>query len=115
MCGWTEYHTPNLKGGAETAAEVNAPLMRWLKDNARREDYFLHVNYWDVHRCYKMDASWAGRFQGCPVPQAWPDEEAIQAHQRMQGPFTAQRHQSLSADAGGRALAPRFRAHGHRL
>ena len=27
--GWTEFHTPNLKGGAETAEEVNEPVLRW--------------------------------------------------------------------------------------
>lgn len=90
MYGWTEYHTPNLKGGGETAEEVNAPLLRWLKHNATRENYLLHVNYWDVHRCYKMDASWADRFKGVPVEQPWPDEEAIKAHQEIKGPFTAQ-------------------------
>jgi arylsulfatase A-like enzyme len=90
MWGWSEYYTPNLKGGAETAEEVNAPLLRWLRHNATREDYFLHINYWDVHRCYKMDVSWADRFKGYPVEQAWPDEKAIQAHQNVTGRFTAQ-------------------------
>jgi arylsulfatase A-like enzyme len=90
MRGWSEYHTPNLKGGLETAVEVNEPLMRWLKANATREDYVLHINYWDAHRVYKMDASWADRFDGIPVTQAWPDEAAIQAHQEIEGPFTAQ-------------------------
>jgi arylsulfatase A-like enzyme len=89
MCGWTEFHTPNLKGGAETAEEVNEPLMRWLASNARRENYLLHINYWDVHRCYKMDPSWADRFDGYPVPQVWPDEETIGLHQELEGPFTA--------------------------
>jgi len=90
MRGWTEYHTPNLKGGAETAAEVNEPLLRWLKHSASRENYLLHINYWDVHRCYKMDKSWADRFEGIPVQQPWPDQAAIQAHQHIEGPFTAQ-------------------------
>ena len=91
MCGWSEYHTPNLKGGIETAEEVNEPLLRWIAANARRENYLLHVNYWDIHRCYKMDASWADRFRDEPVPQAWPGEEAIRAHQSIEGPFTALR------------------------
>jgi len=90
MCGWTEFHMPNLKGGAETADEVNRPLMRWLEHNASRDNYLLHINYWDVHRCYKMDPSWADRFKDVPVPQDWPDEAAIRAHQRITGPFTAQ-------------------------
>ena len=91
MCGWSEYHTPNLKGGAETAEEVNAALLPWLRQNAQREDYLLHINYWDVHRCYKMDPAWADRFEGHPVAQAWPGEAAIRAHQEIEGPFTARR------------------------
>jgi len=89
-CGWSEYHTPNLKGGNETADEINRPLMKWLKHNAQRDDYLLHINYWDIHRIYKMDPSWADRFDGHPI-QAWPDEETIQRHQSLDGPFTAQR------------------------
>jgi choline-sulfatase len=91
MCGWSEFHTPNLKGGHETADEVDVPLMRWLRHNATRENYLLHINYWDVHRSYKMSASWADRFDGHPVPQPWPDQGAIQAHQNIKGPFTTHR------------------------
>ena len=57
----------------------------WLKHNATRENYLLHINYWDVHLCYKMGASWADRFWDHAVPQAWPDEEAIRAHQSIEG------------------------------
>jgi len=89
-CGWSEFHTPNLKAGNETADEVNGPLMRWLASNAKRDDYLLHINYWDIHRIYKMDPSWADRLKGTPV-QSWPDEETIRSHQSLTGPFTAQR------------------------
>lgn len=88
--GWTEFHTPNLKGGNETADEVNAPLLHWLRHNATRENYYLHINYWDAHRCYKMDASWADRFRDIPVAQPWPDHATIAAHQGIRGRFTAQ-------------------------
>jgi len=90
MCGWSEFHTPNLKSGAETADEVNVPVLRWLRQNSGRDNVLLHINYWDAHRCYKMDAKWADRFRDHPVPQTWPDEEAIAAHQAYTGPFTAQ-------------------------
>ena len=90
MVGWSEFHTPNLKGGGETAEEVNPPLLRWLKHNATRENYLLHVNYWDAHRIYKMDPSWADRFSDHPVPQAWPDDaECERMHRTIRGPFTA--------------------------
>ena len=91
MYGWTGYHTPNLKGGGEMAWEVNEPVIEWLQHNASRENYLLHINYWDVHRVYKMADSWGDRFKDVPVPQDWPDEETIQAHQAIDGPFTARR------------------------
>jgi choline-sulfatase len=89
MCGWSEFHTPNLKGGGETAAEINAKVLPWLKYNATRQNYYLHIHYWDAHRCYQMDPAWADRFKAYPVSQAWPDEAAIRAHQGVTGPFTA--------------------------
>lgn len=87
-CNWTEYHTPNLKGGSEIASEVNEPVLRWLKHSATRDNYYLHINYWDVHRIYKMEASWADRFKDYPVTQEWPDEKAIEAQQSITGRFT---------------------------
>lgn len=87
--GWTEFHSPSLKTGSESAEEVNAPVLHWLKSNARRENYFLYINYWDPHRIYTVDPSWADRFQDSPVTQPWPDEAAIQAQQALPGSFTA--------------------------
>jgi len=89
MYGWSEFHTPNLKGGDETAEEVNKSLLEWLKHNATRENLFLYINYWDIHRCYKMDESWAKQFEDFPVTQPFPDEDAIRKHQELKGPFTA--------------------------
>ncbi len=89
MNGWEEFHTVNLKGGQETAEEVHEKVMPWLKNNATRDNYLLHINYWDTHRVYKMDESWADRFKDSPVTQEWPDEAAIAEHQKIKGPFTA--------------------------
>ena len=91
MIGWSEFHTPNLKCGGESGDEVNEKALAWLKQNATRENYYMHINYWDTHRVYKMDKSWADRFKDFPVTQAWPDEAAIAAHQSHEGGFTAHR------------------------
>ncbi len=85
--GWTSVHSPNLKGGHESAAEVNEPVLAWLKTNARRENYLLHINYWDTHRIYWMEPSWADRFSGTPCP-AWPDEAAFESINKVTGPFS---------------------------
>ena len=37
------------KGGLENADEVNAIALDWLERNGDREDWFLHVHYWDPH------------------------------------------------------------------
>ena len=87
--GWAEFHSPNLKSGNETAEEVNAPVLRWLQQNGSRDDYYLHINYWDPHRIYTVDPSWTERFGNYPAPQTWPDEAAIEGHQGISGPFTA--------------------------
>ena len=91
MAGWSEYYTPNLKGGMETAEEINEAAMKWLNNNKGRDDFFLHINYWDVHRPYKMDEKWSERFKEYPVEQKWPDEDEIKSHQSISGPFTAGR------------------------
>ena len=83
------FFTPNLKGGLETAEEVNAVALDWLTQNAGRDNFYLHINYWDTHRPYKMDKSWADRMQAFPVAQQWPDEYAIREHRNIHGPFTA--------------------------
>ncbi|MBT6147809.1 MAG: sulfatase [Gemmatimonadetes bacterium] len=89
--GWTEAHSPDLQSGSETAPTVNHAVLNWLRRNDDRDDYFLHLNYWDAHRTYRMDASWADRFDDMPVSQTWPDEAAIAGHQTNTGPFSAQR------------------------
>jgi len=86
--GWTEFISPNNKGGAETAEEVNEVALDWLRRNEGRDDFLLHINYWDVHRVYKMDPSWADRFEGTPAP-GWPDAETIARHGTYDGLFTA--------------------------
>jgi len=87
--GWTEYHTPNLKGGLDSAGEVNEKVLPWLEKNEEKDDYYLHIHYWDAHRNYKQDPSWAEPLKDYPVTQAWPDDDAINRHQKVTGRFSA--------------------------
>lgn len=89
MSGWEEFHMINLKGGHETGEEVNAKVLPWLQANASKDNFYLHINYWDAHRPYKMSPEWADRFKDFPVPQSWPDAAEIEKHQTtFTGPFT---------------------------
>ncbi|MBT5829746.1 MAG: sulfatase [Candidatus Latescibacteria bacterium] len=87
--GWSEFHSPSLGAGNESAEEVNETVLRWVNNYGDRDDYFLYINYWDPHRIYTVDESWAERFDDYPVTQNWPDEAAIEQHGAMDGPFTA--------------------------
>jgi len=81
-------HTFTEKGGQETADEVNSAVLPWLENHGKEDNYFLHINYWDVHRNYRMPKEWALRFKNDPAPE-WPDAEDIKGHQANYSPFSA--------------------------
>jgi len=76
--GWDEHHLINLRRGFETADEVNAVVLPWLRDHADEDDYFLHIHYWDIHFPYRSPdmEKWMEHFKDEPAPE-WPDEETI--------------------------------------
>lgn len=86
--GWSEAHTHTLKKGAEGADEVNSAVLPWLAAHGQEDKWFLHVQYWDPHRKYRIPKEWADRFADAPAP-SWPDATAIAEHQANYGPFTA--------------------------
>lgn len=88
MAGWREFHTYTLKGGGEAADEVNAAVLPWLKANGRKDNWFLHIQYWDPHRPYTVSAERMRKFYDQPTPP-WPDAEAVREHQQTTGPFSA--------------------------
>ncbi|MGC1482077.1 MAG: sulfatase, partial [Chthoniobacterales bacterium] len=52
FAGFNEIHSTG--GGGMESAEVVTPIVeKWLKDNAAKDDWFLHVNYWDPHTPYR--------------------------------------------------------------
>lgn len=88
--GWTGFHTPSLKCGGESAQEVADAALDWVRRNADRDNYYLHINFWDPHRGYRDECfDWMGRFKDHPVPQDWPDEQTIRKHGDWTGIYTA--------------------------
>lgn len=88
LSGWSETHNTSLKRGAESAEEVNSLVLPWLQQHGHEEDYFVHIQYWDVHRTYTVDRAYADSFVRQPPP-AWPDQQAIEEHAANYGPFSA--------------------------
>ena len=85
--GFREMHNPG-KGGHESAEEVTPTALKWIKDNASQDDWFLHVNYWDPHAPYRAPAEFGNPFEGEPLPE-WLTEEVVAAHGKAVGPNTA--------------------------
>jgi arylsulfatase A-like enzyme len=89
--GWQELHTFTRKRGQETADEVNAAFLPWLRQHGVEDNWFVHLHYWDIHAHYRIGREWADRFAQDPPPP-WPDQDAIDRHQSIYGPRTAVDH-----------------------
>src|ERR671927_276079 len=46
--GFHEIHNTGA-GGMESAEEVWPVVKRWLENNAARDNWYLHLNFWDPH------------------------------------------------------------------
>lgn len=87
--GFHEIHNTG-QGGMESAEAVQPVVEKWLRDNARKEDWFLHVNYWDPHTPYRVPEEYGNPFAADPLP-AWLDSpELIGRHAGKTGPHSAQ-------------------------
>lgn len=94
--GWDEMHNTG-KGGLEGADEITPTALKWIQQNAREEDWFLHVNYWDPHTPYRAPVEMGNPFASDPIP-AWITPEVLQGHRQLVGPHTACNINMFSAE-----------------
>ncbi len=77
------------KCGMERADEVFPLVERWIKENARKPDWFLHVNFWDPHTPYRTPLEFGNPFKNAPL-EGWLTEEILEEHKKSFGPHSAQ-------------------------
>jgi len=84
--GWNEIYNPG-KGGMESAEEVQPYARDWVERNAEKDNWFLHVHYWDPHTPYRAPESFGDPFADEPLPPEadWITEEDIQRGMRAFG------------------------------
>jgi choline-sulfatase len=86
--GWKEIYNPGL-GGVERADDVTPLALDWIRRNAQKDNWFLHVNYWDPHTPYRTPVEWGDPFEHDPLPE-WLTEEVRQKMWEGYGPHSAQ-------------------------
>ena len=92
--GFSEIHDTG-KGGMESAEEVTPTVLDWIERNADKDNWYLHVNYWDAHTPYRAPQSFGNPFAGDALsgeqsPSAWITPETLQAHRALASPHGAQ-------------------------
>ena len=86
--GFSEMYNTGF-GGLESAELVTPTALDWIQRNASKDDWFLHINYWDPHTPYRAPEDFGNPFKDDPLP-TWITEEVLAAHQQSVGPHTAQ-------------------------
>ena len=86
--GFKEMFNPG-KRGQEIADDVTPLALDWIRHNAARDNWFLHVNYWDPHTPYRTPEPFGNPFASDPLP-AWLSEEVRQAAWDGYGPHSPQ-------------------------
>ena len=87
---WHGFHEMHDTGfnGQEGAHVVYPVLDQWLERNATRENWFLHVNFWDPHTPYDVPLDYGNPFEKAPPP-AWLTQEIIDRQRQSYGPHDA--------------------------
>lgn len=95
--GFNEMHNTG-KGGQESAEEVQPVVLDWLDRNATaKDDWFLHVNYWDPHTPFRVPMEFGNPFEDDPLPE-WLTDEVLEAHQQSVGPHSANEISGMYSD-----------------
>jgi arylsulfatase A-like enzyme len=93
--GWDEIHKHSNKNSLEIARDVNEAVLPWLQQHATKDDFFLHINFWDPHTPYRTPMSFGDPFVDEPGPD-WVTQELIDEHLLGYGEFSAPDYLDLS-------------------
>jgi arylsulfatase A-like enzyme len=77
------------KGGMESAEDVTPAALDWIERNAHKDNWYLHINYWDPHTPYRAPQDFGNPFLNDPVP-TWVTAEILAQHRHLPGPHSAQ-------------------------
>lgn len=103
--GLNEVYDIGLNG-MERAEQITPVALDWIEKNAHKDNWCLHVHYWDPHTPYRVPESFGNPFENEPLP-SWITEETIEKWKKCVGG-----HSALDYGMFGPAkLQDRFPAH----
>ena len=86
--GFNEVYNTGRCGG-ESAEDILPVALDWVRRNAAsRDNWFLHVNFWDAHTPYRAPAEFGNPFADEPIPD-WITDEVLAYHDHLTGPHGA--------------------------
>jgi len=86
--GFNEMHNTG-QGGMEPVEVVQPVVDRWLDQHAAEDNWYLHVNYWDIHTPYRTPDDYGNPFADDSVDDFFTDQ-IIDQHVQRYGPHSAQ-------------------------
>jgi len=75
--------------GMESAEAVTPHVLEWLDRKGARDNWFLHVHYWDPHTPYRAPESLGNPFVDTPLADDWISKDVFNEHLRHVGPHSA--------------------------
>ncbi len=86
--GFHEIHNTG-KGGMEPVEVVQPVVDRWIDQHAREDNWYLHINYWDIHTPYRAPQDYGNPFEN-DSDTAHITDAMLDAHIQRYGPHSAQ-------------------------
>lgn len=86
--GYSEIHNTGGCGG-ESAEVVTPVIDKWLSDHAAEDQWYLHINFWDIHTPYRVPMEYGNPFEDVPLTLDITDE-MLEQHIQRGGPHSAQ-------------------------
>lgn len=96
--------------GSESGERVLPVALDWLERNKDRDDWFLHVHFWDPHTPYRAPESFGNPFENEPL-DTWIDEKVFAEHLKHPGPHGINELYMYSGESNPRF--PRFPGSAH--
>jgi len=86
--GFDECHSYGSPGSNVAHMDAGRAL-EWLEKNGKEDNWFMHLNFWDVHFPFRTPENYGNPFADQPAP-AWYNEEVRQKLWQGCGPTSAQ-------------------------